>query len=218
MSTTPRNPSRLSQVLRAGLAISAPNRALEPDEDDPHPEPWYGSRHNPNHSLWRYPMRAKQEPSREYLWSQMTDADRERGRGSGGGGGHVAYSDPWPLSMVDLAKERARPADERQALSSILFSWWVRKLTAEAADEPTPTPDMVNRVWKERYRLASRLARSDYQTAFPDDPPSDLSDSDDGMKQDQMEQHAALLKAQHAALLKAQRKAQRRVHHSLSNV
>ena len=209
MSTTPRNPSRLSQVLRAGLAISASKRALEPDKYDPNPDPWYGSRHNNQHPSWYYPRRAKREPSRE---SQMTDADRERGRGSGGGGGGVAYSDPWPLSMVDLTKERARPADERQALSSILFSWWVRKLTAEAADEPTPTPDMVNRVWEERYRLASRLARSDYQTAFPDDPPSDLSDSDDGMKQDQMEQHAALLREKRH---RARSPLYRRVHRAL---
>ena len=204
MSTTPRSASaprdssRLSQVLRAGLAIEAPKCAREPDEYDPKPDPWPERKPNYEHPSWYYPMRGDQEPNRESMWSQST-SNAKPGRGGGGGG--AAYPDPWPLSQVNLARERARPVDERQGWSSMLFSWWMRELAAKAENGPNPNPgtDEARAMWRERYRLASRMARSDYQTAFPDDPPSDLSDSDDDMRQDQVEQHAALRRAQRRA-------------------
>lgn len=116
----------------------------------------------------------------------------------------------------DLARESAKPLDARRAWWGTLYNWHKHKLDIEAERylKDHPNPDDARRLreptWirsvKERHRRASYQARKQYHKWFPDDPPSDPSDSDDDMQEDKLRQDKALLAAQAARVQEQKRK------------
>tara|TARA_B110001450_G_scaffold150733_1_gene140766 strand:+ start:680 stop:1093 length:414 start_codon:yes stop_codon:yes gene_type:complete len=113
--------------------------------------------------------------------------------------GHVT---PLDRLSKDEKKSMESNADERFAMSNQMWLWWMNRLRLENEKKLTDQKWWMQRPENEKLTdqgrnvLASELTRDMMHAAFPNAPPSDLSESDDACEAARQRQNGILLEKQ----------------------
>jgi len=117
--------------------------------------------------------------------------------------GSTKYVTPLDRLSEDEKKSMESDADERFAMSNQMWLWWMNRLRLEN-EKLTDQKWWMNRsrleneklTDQQRNVLASELTRDMMHAAFPNAPPSDVSESDDECEAARQRQNGILLEKQ----------------------
>ena len=84
----------------------------------------------------------------------------------------------------------------RDGMSTRLWTYWMKRMQYEDEQKLAANAEHVARTYRERNMRASRKARADMHKAFPDAPPSEMSESDEELQAIKVEQDGQLRQAQ----------------------